>query len=92
MKTNLLKLLTEQLVGRTIIVKNQYHRDERLVVEKINNEHHSVEIGESNASNDWWPATSDWQTLDITFTNGYKKEFSLSTEFELVGVRDNDAN
>ena len=42
----------------------------QLEIKEVKEEHHSQEIGESNAANDWWPETRDWTTYTVYFTNG----------------------
>jgi hypothetical protein len=77
-------LLNDTLVGKKLKVRNQYSREEVLTVEKVKIQFHSVQTGPSNRENDWWPSSNDWYTVDVTFTNGYKKEMSLGENFEIV--------
>jgi hypothetical protein len=37
---------------------------------------HSVDLEPATPQNDWWPASRDWVTYKVIFTNGKSKEFS----------------
>lgn len=51
-----------------------------LEIKEIEPIHHSVDLEPSTAANDWWPATRDWTTYKVTFTNGKSKEFHSIAE------------
>jgi len=69
--------------GKKIIVKTEVGVDVELEIKEIKPNHHSQEIGESNAANDWWPETREWTTYTVFFTNGYKKEYSSMSEIKI---------
>ena len=53
-----------------------------LEIESIKEIPHSIEITPSTPQNDWWGETKDWTTLEVKFTNGFKKEFSTLAEID----------
>ncbi len=78
----LIDLISKALVGKKIKIKNQYNRDEWLVVESLKNDSRYVETGPSNQGNDWYPDGYYSNELKITFTNGYTKTIDYGFEFE----------
>lgn len=55
-----------------------------LVIKSAKETHYSKNIGPSTRENDWWPEEQGWTTIDITFTNGYKKSYKSLSEIELI--------
>lgn len=84
MESTFIDLVKNQLIGKKLRHKNQYNREVVLEVEDIKVEHDSREVGESNASNDWWPETISWTNYYVCFVDGSKISFSESTKFDIV--------
>ncbi len=55
-----------------------------LEIKEVKEEHHSQDIGPSNASNDWWPETRDWTTYTVYFTNGSNKTFGSLDSIKII--------
>ncbi len=55
-----------------------------LEIKKVKENHHSQDLGPSTAANDWWPASRDWKTYTVTFTNGYSKTYSSLHEIKII--------
>lgn len=41
-----------------------------LVIEKVEEKHHSQELEPATRENDWWPASRDWTTKRVQFPQG----------------------
>lgn len=74
----------ELLKGKHIRVKTDVGVDVELEIAEVKEEHHSREIGESNAANDWWPETHNWTTYRVKFTNGHAKTYQSLNEINVV--------
>ena len=72
------------LKGKTMSVMTDMKVLVELEIKEVKVEHHSQEIGESNAGNDWWPETRDWTTYTVYFTNGATKKFDSLQSIKIV--------
>lgn len=55
----------------------------RLTVKKVEFRTHTVELGPSTRENDWWAPSYDVETIVITFTNGFAKNFNSWSEIKV---------
>lgn len=70
--------------GKKILVKTDVGVDVELTIKEIKQNNHSRDLEPATAANDWWPATQDWTTYTVFFTNGYKKEYSSMSDIKLI--------
>ncbi len=73
----------DTLKGKTVKVESDMGPVE-LTIAEVKEEHRSVETGESNASNDWWPETREWVEYKVTFTNGKSKIFQSLSSIDII--------
>lgn len=76
--------ILDLLKGKKIVVKTDVGVNVELQIEKVEKKHHSQELEPATASNDWWPASREWDTYNVFFTNGYKKTYSSIEEIQIV--------
>lgn len=76
--------LTELLKGKVVNVKTDVGVTVQLVIETAEENHHSRDLEPATQENDWWPATQDWTTIDVKFTNGYTKVYRSLSEIDAV--------
>lgn len=76
--------ILDLMVGKEMMVDTDMKIPVKLKIHEIKEHHHSRQIGESNAANDWWPETQDWVTYLVTYTNGASKEFSNLSEIKIL--------
>lgn len=74
----------ELLQGKRIIVKTDVGVDVELVIKEVIEDHRSVNLEESTAANDWWPATRDWTTYIVKFTNGHQKTYDSLNQIKVI--------
>lgn len=72
------------LKGKKIMVMTDVKVPVEMEIKEIKEEHHSEDIGESNAGNDWWPEQRTWTTYKVIFTNGVSKSFSNLNDIEII--------
>ena len=75
--------LLDLLKGKKMSVMTDMKVAVELTIKEVKEEHHSRDIGESNAANDWWPETEDWTTYTVYFENGATKTFSSISEIKI---------
>ena len=69
----------ELLKGKRIMVTTDVGVVVELEIKEVVQNNHSVDLEPATRENDWWPASRDWATYTVVFTNGYKKQYdSLS--------------
>jgi hypothetical protein len=71
------------LKGKTIKVKTDVGVEVPLVIKEVKEDHHSQDLEPATRENDWWPASRDWTTYRVTFTNGYSKEYSSLNDLNI---------
>jgi hypothetical protein len=76
--------LTELLKGRTVNYMTDAKVVVQLVIESVEEIKHSQELEPSTRENDWWPATRDWTTLGVKFTNGHYKSYNSLQDIDVV--------
>ena len=76
--------LTDLLKGKKV----NYMTDAKVVVqleiEKVKEERQSRDLEPATRQNDWWPASESWTTIEVEFTNGFKKSYRSLSEIDLV--------
>jgi hypothetical protein len=55
-----------------------------LRLKEVNEQHHSRDLAPATSANDWWPPSEDWTTIEVEFTNGFKKSYRSFSEIELI--------
>lgn len=63
----------ELMAGRKIIVETEVGAYVELTIKEVKREHHSEDLEPSTQANDWWPASREWDTYVVYFTNGHHK-------------------
>ena len=74
--------ILDLLKGKVVNILTDAKVVVQLTIESVKEEPHSVNLEPSTAANDWWPATRDWKTYDVTFTNGFVKSYHSLNEIE----------
>lgn len=72
------------LKDRKIKVKTEVGVEVELVIEKVEANHHSVDLEQATPQNDWWPPSRDWTTYTVYFTNGHQKKYDSLTEINIT--------
>lgn len=76
--------LTDLLKGKKV----NYMTDAKVVVqleiESAEEKKHSRDLAPATRENDWWPPSEDWSTIEVEFTNGFRKSYRSLSEIELV--------
>ena len=76
--------LTDLLKGKKV----NYMTDAKVVVQleikEAKEERHSRDLAPATRENDWWPPSEDWITIEVEFTNGFRKSYRSLSEIELV--------
>jgi hypothetical protein len=76
--------ILELLVGKKMMVMTDMKVEVELTIKEVKENSHSIQIGESNAQNDWWPETRDWKDYTVFFTNGAHKTFDTLSQIKVV--------
>lgn len=74
----------ELMKGKKMKVMTDLKVEVELVIERVEEKHHSVDLEPATRENDWWPASRDWKTYVVHFTNGSRKEFDSLNRIELA--------
>lgn len=76
--------LTDLLKGKKV----NYMTDAKVVVQleikDAKEERRSRDLAPATRENDWWPPSEDWTTIEVEFTNGFRKSYRSLSEIELV--------
>ena len=75
--------ILDLLKGRKMIVHTDVGVDVELTIKEVNEDHHSENLEPSTPANDWWPASRDWTTYTVTFTNGHTKTYHSLSEIKI---------
>lgn len=71
------------LKGKKILVKTDVGVEVELEIKEVKEQNHSQALEPATRENDWWPASRDWTTYKVTFTNGHSKEYSSIKEIKI---------
>lgn len=78
--------LTDLLKGKKV----NYMTDAKVVVQleikEAKEERHSRDLAPATRENDWWPPSEDWTTIEVEFTNGFRKSYRSLSEIELASA------
>ena len=55
-----------------------------LEIKEVVENHHSRDLEPATQKNDWWPASEDWKTYTVFFTNGAQKNFTSLDSIKVV--------
>lgn len=76
--------LTQLLKGKLVKVMTDAKVEVELEIKEAKEERHSRDLEPATRENDWWPKSENWTTIDITFTNGFRKSYRSLNEIQLV--------
>jgi hypothetical protein len=76
--------LTNLLKGKLVKIMTDAKVMVELEIKEVKEEYHSRDLEPSTSANDWWPKSENWTTIEITFTNGYRKSYNNLQEINLV--------
>jgi len=76
--------LSELLKGRKVRVMTDVKVEVELEISEVIESKHSRDLEEATRENDYWPKSQDWTTIDVKFTNGYKKSYQNFSEIKLA--------
>jgi len=72
------------LKGKKMSVMTDMKVAIELTIKEVEEKHNSVDLEPSTSANDWWPASRDWKTYIVYFTNGSSKTFSSLSEIKVI--------
>jgi len=72
------------LKGKTVNIMTDAKVMVQLEIKNATEEHHSQDLGPATRENDWWPPSREWTTIDVEFTNGFKKSYQSLNEIDIV--------
>lgn len=76
--------LTDLLKGKKV----NYMTDAKVMVEleikTAKEENHSRDLAPATRENDWWPPSEDWTTIEVEFTNGFRKSYRSLGAIDIV--------
>ena len=75
--------ILDLLKGKKVEIMTEVRVPVELEIREVIEEHHSEELEPSTRENDWWPATRDWKTYTVKFTNGATKTYRSLNEIKL---------
>lgn len=75
---------SDLLKGKVVKVMTDAKVEVLLTIESVEEKKHSRELVPATRENDWWPASQDWTTLLVKFTNGHIKEYRNLSEIEFT--------
>jgi hypothetical protein len=75
--------ILELLKGKKMMVETDMKVFVELEISEVIEDNHSVDLEPSTRENDWWPATRDWKTYRVKFTNGALKEYNSLEEINV---------
>ncbi len=68
--------------------KVNYMTDAKVVIQleikEAKEERHSRDLAPATRENDWWQPSENWTTIEVEFTNGFRKSYHSLSEIELV--------
>lgn len=74
----------ELLKGKKVNVLTDMKVGVTLEIKEVKQNNHSVDLEPSTAANDWWPASRDWTTYTVYFTNGATKTYDSLERIEVL--------
>ena len=77
-------VLTHLLKGRKVNYMTDAKVNVQLEIKEANEKKHSRDLKPATRENDWWPPTEDWTTIEVEFTNGFRKTYNSISEIDIV--------
>lgn len=72
------------LKGRKVKYMTDAKIEVELEIKEASTQNHSYDLEPATRENDWWPATRDWTTITVHFTNGFTKSYDNINQIKLV--------
>lgn len=72
------------LIGKSVNIMTDALVEVQLEIKKVEEKKHSEDLEKPSRKNDWWPQSKDWTTYEVTFTNGFVKNYNNLTEINLI--------
>lgn len=72
------------LIGKKVSIMTDMKVEVELEIKKVKEVAHSQNLEPSTAANDWWPASRDWTTYIVYFTNGSQKEYESLKQINVL--------
>lgn len=79
----LIDFIKQSLIGKKVKHLNQHYREVILEVEDVILKKNHRQITPDTRENDWWGQSCDWESIELHFVDGSKKEFSLGGEINI---------
>ena len=76
--------LTDLLKGKLVKIMTDAKVEVELEIKEVKEERHSRDLEPATRANDWWPKSENWTTIDVVFTNGFRKSYRTLNEIKLV--------
>ena len=76
--------LTDLLKGKKVNYMTDAKVMVQLEIKAVEEESHSRDLAPATKENDWWPPMEIWTTINVEFTNGFKKQYRSLSEIELA--------
>lgn len=76
--------LLDLLVGKKMKIMTDMKVEVELEIKLVKQNNHSVDLEEATQANVWWPASRDWTTYTVTYTNGAIKKFDSLSEIKII--------
>jgi hypothetical protein len=76
--------VTDLLKGKKVKIMTDAKVEVELEIQEVKLEHRSKDLEPATIANDWWPRSENWTTIDVTFTNGYRKSYRNLNEIQLI--------
>jgi len=73
----------ELMIGKKMLVKTNVGIEVELEIKRVEEKSNSQDLEPATRENDWWPASRDWTTYIVYFTNGYRQEYSSLSQIKL---------
>ena len=67
--------IADLLKGKKVKVMTDAMAEVVLEIESAEEERHSRDLEPATPANDWWPKSHDWTTIEVKFTNGFRKSY-----------------
>lgn len=80
----LIDAIKQTIVGKKVRHKNQHYREVVLEVEDVILKSNHIQITPDTRENDWWGQSCDWETIELCFVDGSKKEYSMTADIDIV--------
>lgn len=70
--------------GKKVRIMTDAKVQVELEVKTVEEKRHSRDLEPATRENDWWPASEDWTTYEVEFTNGFRKSYRNLSDIDLV--------